>query len=1175
MRTHGRTAGTKRKSECDTLRVVWLAMAPGFACSACTRPVPSGSRFCPSCGTPVDRTPISIEERRVVTVLFADLVGYTALAEHLDPEKVTRLIESYFEPLVAEIEEFGGRVDKVLGDAIIALFGAPVAHEDDADRAVRAALRMQETFARLAATEADDDDADTVQMRIGINTGEVLVGTVAGSDYTAMGDVVNTAARLQTLAPPGGVLIGAATEALCSTAICREPFGVTQLRGRQQTELPWLVTAAAAAGSRPVRGDIPFVGRLDELALLESTISLVRTGHSGVVSIVGEPGCGKTRLADHIITALADEAIVLQTTCAPYGETSLWSPLRNGLATLLAIEPDATADDVRRAVEQRAGELWSLQHGDALLDRLLGVVAYLLGHPSELDELDPAGVRDRITGVVTEAMRSHAQTRMTVLWVDNLQWADPTVRDLLAVVVRSLADLPFLLITSQRPDDDLSWPPPELDRSLLLRVPIGPLSLVDGATLVRVLLERDGTSDTPVEALIDDIVERGGGNPLFLVELAALAARSPSQSDLPGSLRALIAARLDQLAPTRRAVVDNAAVLGASGSTLALERFAVAMEQELTPADLNTLAADGIFELDGGWWRFRSDVVREVAYQTLTKRTRAQRHAGVAMALGAEKGEYLHLVEDLAHHAATAAELVAELGRVPGVPRSLPVHAVHALHKAAKSALDAGRAEHAIRHAGRALALGQADPEMSRQLLLIRATAELDMRQFAAANADARQALESALADGDDLAEGEARRRLGTVAHMQGDLAGSRRQLDAAVDIFRRANDDKRLANALRARGFAEVFGGSIPEARTYLGEAMVLFEQLGDERGQAWAGHNLAWAAFQGGDFADAETLLDESRRRFDKLGDRVGGHWAAGLLAYVTYFQRRFDEAEALASSVVADAKRWGDTWALLMMQTLLANMRLWTGRIDEAETLAERALAGFRETDDRYGVMSALGPLTRAQVALGRNAEARRGAEESISLGHSFGELGLALQGAAAVAMHLGDAEQALVLSEQVLDRHRAMGASDTEAVVVRALALSQLGRIEEALAAIESIEVSDFPFGQSARALVRALAGECVEAIADAEAVQTDTGASYFDIAVARLGGVVASLRAGDSVQRRYWFEQLRAVATNAGDTVFLGIAQALAREPASIPESLGAGWRSLVELAIGQPEQPVS
>jgi tetratricopeptide (TPR) repeat protein len=248
----------------------------------------------------------------------------------------------------------------------------------------------------------------------------------------------------------------------------------------------------------------------------------------------------------------------------------------------------------------------------------------------------------------------------------------------------------------------------------------------------------------------------------------------------------------------------------------------------------------------------------------------------------------------------------------------------------------------------------------------------------------------------------------------------------------------------------------------------------------------------------------------------------------------------------------------------------MRLWTGRIAESEALAERALAGFRESDDRYGVMSALGPLTRAQVALGKNADARRGAEESISLGHSFGELGLALQGAAAVAMHLGDGEQALVLSEQVLARHHAMGAADAEALVVRSLALSQLGRVDEALASIESVDVTDFPFGQSARALVRALAGEPEGAQADAEAVEGAPGASYFDLSLACLGGVVAALRTDDPARRRHWFDQLRAIATSAGDTVFLGLTQGLAREPANVPESLGSGWRRIVELATSEP-----
>ena len=298
-------------------------------CAACAHPVPSGARFCPSCGAAVAAPTVTLEERRVVTVLFADLVGYTALAENLDPEQVKRLIESCFERLVADIETFGGRVDKLLGDAIVALFGAPVAHEDDAERAVRAALRMQETLSRFCADGGQDRLAgpDGIQMRVGINTGEVLVGTLIGSDYTAMGDVVNMASRLQAMAPPGGVLIGSATAALCSLGVAREPFGVTAIRGREQVEQSWLVTGAAAAGTRPVRCDVPFVGRRSERTLLDAAVEVVRSGHSGVVSIVGEAGAGKTRLAEQIVDALENEAIVVRTACAPYGESNVWAPV--------------------------------------------------------------------------------------------------------------------------------------------------------------------------------------------------------------------------------------------------------------------------------------------------------------------------------------------------------------------------------------------------------------------------------------------------------------------------------------------------------------------------------------------------------------------------------------------------------------------------------------------------------------------------------------------------------------------------------------------------------------------------------------------------------------------------------------------------------------------------------
>src|SRR5262245_52811997 len=203
-------------------------------CPSCGATCPDLARFCPNCGHALG---FGLgEERRVVTVVFADMVGFTALAERRDPEHVKSIVDGLFERLVDDVTTFGGRVDKILGDAIVALFGAPVAHEDDAERAVRASLRMQ----RSAEKEVADLDVP-VKMRIGVNTGEVLVGALrAGGDYTAMGDVVNTAARLQTVAPPGGVLVGPATRAATSGAIAYESIGDVDVRGREENVAGWL-----------------------------------------------------------------------------------------------------------------------------------------------------------------------------------------------------------------------------------------------------------------------------------------------------------------------------------------------------------------------------------------------------------------------------------------------------------------------------------------------------------------------------------------------------------------------------------------------------------------------------------------------------------------------------------------------------------------------------------------------------------------------------------------------------------------------------------------------------------------------------------------------------------------------------------------------------------------------
>ena len=272
-------------------------------CPSCRADAPAGARFCASCGQDLR---LRGDERRVVTVLFADLVGYTALSESRDPEQVKNLVDGCFERLVADIDAFGGRVDKIIGDAIVALFGAPIAHEDDAERAVRAALRMQESLAR-----ASDELGVGVMMRVGVNTGEVLVGALrAGGDYTAMGDVVNTANRLQTSARPGEVLVGPSTFAATRRSVRYEPLEPLDVKGREQTVAAWRAEEALAPpGYRPGRGRARLVGREAEMGVLCSTVeNTIDNARASLLLLLGEAGVGKSRLAEELAVALRARA---------------------------------------------------------------------------------------------------------------------------------------------------------------------------------------------------------------------------------------------------------------------------------------------------------------------------------------------------------------------------------------------------------------------------------------------------------------------------------------------------------------------------------------------------------------------------------------------------------------------------------------------------------------------------------------------------------------------------------------------------------------------------------------------------------------------------------------------------------------------------------------------------
>jgi class 3 adenylate cyclase/tetratricopeptide (TPR) repeat protein len=1167
-----------------------------------------------------------VEERRIVTVLFADLVGFTALAERMDPEQVKRLVDGAFGRLVDDVVSFGGSVDKLLGDGIVALFGAPVAHEDDAERAVRAALRMHRTLDGLEVP---------LRMRIGINTGEVLVGTVASTDYTAMGDVVNLASRLQAAAEPGGVLVGESTFNLTVGSIEFGEMIETQARGRDQEVRAWpVVGTITAPGERVRRTDLPLIGRTAEMGLADAALTLsLGQRRSLLLNVVGESGVGKTRLVEEIIDAVllhaghgrglagdghpADGATVLEGVCLPYGETNAWAPLATALADHLGVDPNGPVEELRAEAERKARALARRDRPtpsepspvtlvgdaaaaddvaadatatddvaadatatdvlddalveDAIVERVVEVFVHLFGHASALDGLEPAARIDLVHRAVARVVGWRAEVAPLVLWLDDLHWADPQLIDLLEHLLSSFSRVPFVLVTSMRADSGLEWPPPA-SRASVVSLSIQPLARSESDELARELLADvgDGVVD---QRVLGTLYDRSGGNPLFLQQLADVVADDPA-AELPDSLRALIAARLDQLPSEERQILDNAAVLGSTGSIDGLERFAAAMRQGFDRAPLLRLEAKGLLEVDGQRWRFRSDSVRDAAYQTLTKSSRAQRHAGVAASYQRHAPT---AYEDLAHHTASAAELVAELGPVPMVPATIRDDAVRYLDLAAERARETGANRRIVRHATRALDLIGDHPATTAErmrFLILRSSAAIELRDYVMAVGDLAAVLDDAVARGDVEQEGIARRQLGSVRMLEGDAVAARAEFGRSIELLREAGSTKALADALRNRGFMELFGGSLAEAEWFFGEAEAEYRALDDERGLAYIDQHRAWAGFLSGDLELADQRLHRAAATLDRLGDRNGVGWAFGLLAFVRFFQRRFDEAEDLASIVRSEAHERGDDWAAAMMQTLLADLRLWQGRLDEALANAEQARSRFRRIGDRFGLVQALAALVRTQIALGRSGPSQRTLEELAALSDSSPAGPVPLLAIAGAAMHRGDGQAAWTAAQEAIRVMTGQSAGAFEAHVLAAIAAVQCGDLDGALAAVDEIpdNARAHPFAMVAAALVASFGDDADEALRLAEAVTAADGASYLDVAIVAVVAAGAHVRLGDPEQAERVLHETIVASVRIGDRVTTALLRAaherIVGEPhasgVSDPALIGPGWHRVVQ-----------
>ena len=795
-------------------------------CPSCDKELPGEFPFCPFCAAPLtDRPSASVqEERKVVSVLFCDLVGFTAASDTADPEDVRARIRPYHARLREVVERFGGTVEKFVGDAVMAVFGAPVAHEDDAERAVRAGLRILEAIEELNA----EDASLSLQVRVGINTGEAVVALGAKPEEgegIVTGDVVNTASRLQGAAPVNGVAVSEPTFRATERVFDYEPLEPVTVKGKPEPLAIYRpLQARARLGSDVTRTHTtPLVGRDLERTLLVSLFERAEQQRScQLVTVVGEPGVGKSRLCMELFRHIEERPGLVrwrQGRCLPYGEgIAVWALGEIVKAECGILETDSTEEasaKLARAVPETAQDrTW-----------LLARLAPLVGAPSE-----PASQEESFAAW-RRFLESLAVDGPAVLVFEDLHWADPALLAFLEHLADWAQGVPIVVLCTARPELHEQHPTWAAGLRNATTINLAPLTDEETARLVSELLQR---AVLPSETQ-QQLLERAGGNPLYAEEFVRLVAdrgELDGETAVPESVQALIAARLDTLSPERKSLLQDASVLGKvfwAGALAEMgDRDPAEVEQELHELarkelvrPSRTSSMEG--EAEYGFWHA---LVRDVAYGQIPRAGRVERHQRAAGWIEARAGER---VEDLADVLAYHYEAALDLARASGQAEKtveLERATVRYLALAGERALglDTERAEQTL---SRALALcPPGHPDRALMLERWAHAAEHQGRLH-----EAREALEQAIAghraSGDHLAEGRSLTRLHTTLARLGD-SHANEPLMEAIRLLEAEPPGQDLANAYARQAGLGIVSGAYEEAIAAADKALAFAVRLG-----------------------------------------------------------------------------------------------------------------------------------------------------------------------------------------------------------------------------------------------------------------------------------------------------------------------------------------------------------
>jgi class 3 adenylate cyclase/tetratricopeptide (TPR) repeat protein len=957
-----------------------------LVCPSCGQENPEGARFCNACGTTLTLAHATRKERKFATALFADLVGSTALAEHEDPEVVQSVVGRTFDRMAEEIGRHEGLLEKFMGDAVLAVFGVPRAHEDDAERAVRAALEMQAILSELNRGFAAEGKP-TLGMRIGIEAGEVLVDVERASgprDRMLTGDAVNTAARLQTAAEPGHIVVGPTVYAGTKDVIEYQELPPLDLKGKAEPVPAWrtLRIKARTRGERPHLGmEARLVGRDEELAVLTQTFHRVQTdGQPALVTVIGPAGVGKSRLIaelERYVEPLPDIAYWRRGRCLAYGNTS-YSAFADAIKAQCEIFDDDSAEVAAGKAEAAARELFG---DDSVAPQLRALVGAGEWRDMSREELFEAWRR---------FLERLAARYPLVLVLEDIQWADDGLLDFIEHVA-DWAQGPIMVIATARAELFEKRPTWGGGKRNATSIYLDPLSMAEGAAMLDDLLPG------PIQAEFKrTIVERSEGNPLYVEEIVrkliddgVLRATEASRwevakpiagIELPRSIQGLIAARLDGLPEDEKAVLQDASVVGRvfwvgalaelAGRSVAEVRDALGrlrVKELLVPHDPSSFRDEQEFA-------FRHGLIRDGAYDSLPKALRADKHLAVARWAAERAGDRAEEIAELtATHEVEALRYLDELGeRRPEIEGKALEHTWAAARRtgALKLAAESTRWFREAERLADRLAIPPAD-----RAPLAREHAAATMGPDSSAENErvARRAIEIFAATDDRDGVGWASARL-VIALMQQSRHDEAEQAGrTAIETLEPLGDSADLADALHRLGWFLWRRGRDPEAEPLLRRAIDIAARVDAKLARAEATQTLAVCQLSFGTFAEARQLMEEAFILAKEAGETTNLMRAYNNLAVV----RGASPGPAAAAQVLREglelALRSGSIQNAGWISGSLGDMVLVLGRLEESEQLQRQAVDLGRRGADEPLTGQRLGALAQAVLFRGRVEEA----------------------------------------------------------------------------------------------------------------------------------------------------------------------------------------------------------